>query len=204
MSIRGLARGEVSHQLTRRVGGQVPSIQQGRDQIGKCGGHAPSVHAEGRIEPMQASYAGILVLVGLATVICAAMVTLSWVLGPKKVTPYKVSPYECGVAPVGDARERLPIKFYLVAILFILFDIEVVFLWSWMTVFKNSEPMFKIFSYLELLAYMATWVLGFVYAIRVKAIEWDDSITLHPSKLGEDEPTVTSASSIESIAGGAA
>src|SRR5437763_14197160 len=100
---------------------------------------------------MQALYLGILVLVCLAAIICGAMVTLSWVLGPKKSTPYKSSPYECGVTPEGSARERFPIKFYLVAILFILFDIEVVFLWSWMTVYKTASTSFKIFTYIELL-----------------------------------------------------
>src|SRR5687768_7141188 len=111
------------------------------------------------------------------------MVTLSWVLGPKKNTPYKSSPYECGVAPVGDAKERFPIKFYLVAMLFILFDIEVVFLWSWMTVFRDSDERFMIFSFFEMLVYMSTWVLGYIYAIRVEAINWDEATSLPESKL---------------------
>lgn len=130
-------------------------------------------------------YLGILVLILLASVICGAMVTLSYLLGPKKVTPYKASPYECGVAPYGDARERFPIKFYLVAILFILFDIEVVFLWSWMTVFKSADTQFMVFSFGEFLAYMSTWVVGYVYAIRVGAIDWDETISLDPAKLGD-------------------
>ena len=123
-------------------------------------------------------------MLGFAAVICGAMVTLSWFLGPKKFTPYKASPYECGVAPVGDARERFPIKFYLIAIVFILFDIEVVFLWSWMTVFKNSDTEFAVFSFFEFITYMATWILGYVYAIRVGAIDWDETTSLAPEKLG--------------------
>ena len=114
------------------------------------------------------------------------MVTLSWVLGPKKITPYKSAPYECGVAPVGDAKERFPIKFYLVAMLFILFDIEVVFLWSWMTVYRQAEPAFMVFSFFEMLIYMSTWILGYVYAIRVKAINWDETTSLPaPSEMAE-------------------
>ena len=62
------------------------------------------------------AYLGILVLMGVAAVICGAMVTLSWFLGPKKFTTYKASPYECGVEPLGSSKERFPIKFYLVAI----------------------------------------------------------------------------------------
>ncbi|MFN8220602.1 MAG: NADH-quinone oxidoreductase subunit A [Fimbriimonadales bacterium] len=133
---------------------------------------------------MLVNYVGILLLIAVAAAVCALMVTGSWLLGPKKVTSYKISPYECGVQPAGSARERFPIKFYLVAIIFILFDIEVVFLWSWMTVFKKAEPAFQIFSYVEMIVYMATWVLGYVYAIRVKAFDWDDTIALAPEKLG--------------------
>lgn len=127
---------------------------------------------------MLTNYVGILLLVLVAATLCAAMVTLSWVLGPKRVTSFKASPYECGVEPLGSARERFPIKFYLVAIIFILFDIEVVFLWSWMTVFKSADQQFQIFSYFEMLIYMATWVLGYVYAIRVKAFDWDETTSL--------------------------
>jgi NADH-quinone oxidoreductase subunit A len=149
---------------------------------------------------MQGQYLGILVLVGVAAVICGAMVTLSWVLGPKRVTPYKQSSYECGVEPIGSVRERFPIKFYLVAILFIVFDIEVVFLWSWMTVFRNADLAFIQFSFFEFLTYMATGILGFVYAIRVGAIDWDEATSFDPEKLG-----VTAEPAHEELAlGGAA
>jgi NADH-quinone oxidoreductase subunit A len=130
------------------------------------------------------SYLGILMLVAVAAVICGAMVTLSWVLGPKKVTPYKQSAYECGVAPLGDAKERFPIKFYLVAIVFILFDIEVVFLWAWMTVFSKANTEFVIASGISFFAYMATFIIGYLYVIRVGAIDWDESTSLAPEKLG--------------------
>lgn len=143
---------------------------------------------------MPGEYLGIVVLVALAATICAVMVSASWLLGPKKKTPYKMSPYECGVAPAGSARERFPIKFYLVAILFVLFDIEVVFLWSWMTVFKDADDAFKIFSFIELCVYMSTWILGYVYAIRVNAIDWDETVSLPETKLG--------TASLEPVGGG--
>jgi NADH-quinone oxidoreductase subunit A len=130
-------------------------------------------------------YLGLLVLVAVAALICGVMVTLSWVLGPKKVTRYKSSPYECGVEPSGDARERFPIKFYLVAIVFILFDIEVVFLWSWMTVFRNADKEFMVTSFISFLTYMATFVIGYLYVIKVGAINWDETTSLAPEKLGE-------------------
>lgn len=155
------------------------------------------VYPLGRIRMMHDPYTGLIVLMAVAAIICGAMVTLSWVLGPKKVTPYKESPYECGVAPAGSARERFPIKFYLVAIVFILFDIEVVFLWSWMTVFRHSETQFAVFSFVEMLVYMLTWLLAYAYVIRVGALEWDEAASLDPAKFGhaktealpEPEPT---------------
>ena len=141
----------------------------------------------------------ILILMGLAAFLCAAMVTLSWVLGPKKVTPYKASPYECGVAPLGNANERFPIKFYLVAILFVLFDIEVVFLWSWLTVFKNAPLDFQIFSGLAVAVYMALWILGDAYVLKVGAIDWDETTSLAPEKLES-----TTLSSVPAVSPGEA
>ncbi len=120
-------------------------------------------------------------MIGLAAAICTLMVTISWLFGPKKVTPYKQSPYECGVAPEGSARERFPIKFYILAIVFILFDIEVIFLWSWMTVFKSSDWNFQWFSFLEMIIYMITWFVGYVYMLRVGAIDWDETENLTPA-----------------------
>lgn len=132
-----------------------------------------------------------MILVAVAATICAAMVTLSWVLGPKKVTPFKASPYECGVAPIGSARERFPIKFYLVAMLFILFDIEVVFIWSWLTVFVNpgmgspqADLSFQIFSFWAVMVYMALWVIGDWYVLKVDAINWDEDASLDSAKMG--------------------
>jgi NADH-quinone oxidoreductase subunit A len=141
---------------------------------------------------MQGQYLGVLVLVGLAAIIATVLSAVCWILGPKKQTPYKSSAYECGVGPVGDAHERFPIKFYLVAIVFILFDIEVVFLWSWMTVFKGSDTHFMVFSFFEFLGYMATWIVGYIYAIRVGAIDWDEGtgIAIEKLDLPADEPVL--------------
>ncbi|RYG36704.1 NADH-quinone oxidoreductase subunit A [bacterium] len=146
---------------------------------------------------MAGQYLGILVLLGVAALITGVFVTLTWLLGPRKTTPYKSSPYECGMTPVGDARERFPVKFYLVAIVFILFDIEAVFLWPLYTVFKDSETPFMVFAFFEFLAYMATWILGFAYAIRVGAIDWDEATALAPEKLATAAPSVRVAAARE-------
>lgn len=138
---------------------------------------------------MEPGYVALLMLVLVAGGISAAMILLSTILGPKKVTPYKASPYECGVEPVGSARERFPIKFYLVAILFVLFDIEVVLLWGWMAYFRHASPEFKIFSFIEVLVYMSTWIIGYVYAIRVGALEWDETVSLEKGQTSAEPMT---------------
>jgi NADH-quinone oxidoreductase subunit A len=156
---------------------------------------------------MLAEYIPLLVLIGVAALLCAAMVTLSWVLGPKKSTPYKSAPYECGVEPVGTARERFPIKFYLVAILFVLFDIEVVFLWSWLTVFNApGVPLdYQIFSGIAVGIYLLLWILGDAYVLKVGAVDWDESTSLAPEKLGEEgapEPEHYPRQSLQPAGGG--
>lgn len=130
----------------------------------------------------------LIIAVVIAAILCAAMVTLSWLLGPKKVTPYKESPYECGVAPSGDAQQRFPIKFYLTGILFVLFDIEVVFLWSWLTVFRNAPDDFMIFSGIAMAVYFALWILGDWYVLKVGAIDWDDEPIIAEEKLLSSSP----------------
>ena len=136
---------------------------------------------------MLGDYMGVVALIVVAAGVAVVFVGGSWLLGPKKRTPYKQAAYECGVTPVGDAKERFPIKFYLVGILFIIFDVEVVFLWSWMSVFKTSSLAFKQFTLVEFLTYMASWTIGYLYVIRVGAIDWDEATSLHPAKLGLPE-----------------
>jgi NADH-quinone oxidoreductase subunit A len=126
-------------------------------------------------------YWPILLLLALSAIIATVMVAGSWLLGPKKNTPYKDSPYECGVAPLGNARERFPIKFYLVAMLFILFDIEVVFLWSWMATYKEwvdaGDPA-ALYSFWAIMVYMFLWFLGDAYVIRSGALQWEETETV--------------------------
>ncbi|MBL8067702.1 MAG: NADH-quinone oxidoreductase subunit A [Armatimonadetes bacterium] len=144
---------------------------------------------------MFGEYLPILMMMAIAAVVCSVMVVGSYILGPKRVTKYKQSPYECGVAPLGDANERFPIKFYLIAILFVLFDIEVVFLWPWLSVFKNASLEYKIFTGVDILIYMGIWIVGMAYVIKVGAIDWDESSSLAPEKLVGSESAAPLATS---------
>ena len=133
------------------------------------------------------SYLPVLLFVIVGLGFGAVTIGLSTIIVPRRTTPAKEMAYECGVDPVGDARGRFSVKFYMVAVLFILFDIEVVFLWSWMTVFVNSGKEFMAFSFFEFLTYMATWILGYAYAIRVGAVDWDEAKGIEPDMLVEQD-----------------
>jgi len=106
----------------------------------------------------------VLVAVGLAT----AMILLSRFIGKHRYSTAKLQPYECGMLPVGDARERFSVKFYLVAMLFILFDVEAVFLYPWAVIFKEL----KLFGFFEMLVYIGIVLVGFFYVWKKGVLDW--------------------------------
>lgn len=107
-----------------------------------------------------------------AVVLALTFVGLSALLGPRRPTPQKTAPYECGVTPIGSARERFPIKFYLIAMLFILFDIETVFLYPWAVIYRKSGAM-MLFNLGEMALFVAILFVGYYYIWRRGAFEWD-------------------------------
>lgn len=115
-----------------------------------------------------ARYLPLLIHVLAAAVVASAIVILSRLLGKRRPTPAKLSPYECGMAPVGDARERFSVKFYLVAMLFILFDVEAVFLYPWAVILRDL----KMFGFWEMLVYIAIVLVGFFYVWKKGVLDW--------------------------------
>ena len=107
----------------------------------------------------------------VAVLLSAVFILLSAVLGPRRPSPQKNSPYECGVTPIGSARERFPIKFYLIAMLFILFDIETVFLYPWAVTYGASGAM-MLFNLAEMGLFVAILFVGYIYIWRRGAFEW--------------------------------
>ena len=97
-----------------------------------------------------------------------AMLGLSAWIGVKRPSREKLSPYECGIQPVGDARERFSVSYYLVAMLFILFDVEAVFLYPWAVVYKSL----KWAGFLEMFLYIAILLAGYVYLWKKGALDW--------------------------------
>ncbi len=116
------------------------------------------------------SYLPILILVIVALIMSVAMVLMSRYVGRRINYPAKFTPYESGMEPSGDARERFSVKFYLVAILFILFDIEVVFLYPWAVRFSKLG----LFGLVEMFIFIGILLVGYFYIIGTGALNWDE------------------------------
>ena len=104
----------------------------------------------------------------LALVIACALVGLSYLIGRKVKNRVKDMPYECGMEPIGDARERFSVKFYLVGMLFILFDIEAIFLYPWVVVYRDL----KMFGFIEMAVFVVLILSGFFYIWKKGALDW--------------------------------
>ena len=114
------------------------------------------------------SWLSILLLFALGLGFGAFTVVISQFLGPRAVTPEKQAPYECGVPPVGDARERQSVKFYLVAMVFLLFDIEVAFLYPWALALRDLRWV----GLIQIVVFFGLLLTGFIYIWRKGVLDW--------------------------------
>jgi NADH-quinone oxidoreductase subunit A len=114
------------------------------------------------------TYFPVLVQIAIAVAVAAALVAISYFIGKRVKDRVKDSPYECGIAPTGSARERFSVKFYLVGIVFILFDIEAVFLYPWAVVYREL----KMFAFVEMLLFIVLVLVGFFYVWKKGALDW--------------------------------
>jgi len=118
-------------------------------------------------------YVPVLMLGVLAVIFSFGMLLLSVLLGKKgKRTPIKDTPYECGMLPVGEGSTRMSVKFYLVAMLFILFDIEVVFLYPWAVIYKQMLKENSALILGSMLSFLAVLFVGYLYALKKGAFDW--------------------------------
>lgn len=123
---------------------------------------------------MYDAYISMIVLAVLALIIGASILVLTSILGPSNPTESKLDTFETGNEPEGDARERFSIRFYLVAILFILFDIEVVFLFPWAVLFRDYIGAgMGTFVFVEMVVFVGILAGGLAYVWRKGALEWD-------------------------------
>ena len=121
-----------------------------------------------------ARYLPLLIHVAVVAVIACGMVLLSFLVGQHKYNPAKMSQYECGMTPVGDARQRFSVKFYLVAMLFILFDVEAVFLYPWAIVGRSlKSDGLGGFWFLEMMVYIGIVMAGLWYVWKKGVLDWN-------------------------------
>src|ERR1700742_5202148 len=126
-------------------------------------------------------YFPVLVQAIIAMALAAGLLSVSFILGKKVRNRVKDMPYESGITPTGNARERFSVKFYLVGMLFILFDIEAVFLYPWVVVYRD----FKMVAFVEMLIFIALVLAGFFYIWKKGALDWsgeDPSIVRRPAR----------------------
>jgi NADH-quinone oxidoreductase subunit A len=121
-----------------------------------------------RLQGCMHGWAPILIMIGLGAGFGVFNILLSHLVGPRKPTPEKLAPYECGMPPVGDARERHPVKFYLLAMIFLLFDIEVAFLYP----FAMAVRELQWFGYFQLVVFFAILLTGYIYIWRKGVLDW--------------------------------
>jgi NADH-quinone oxidoreductase subunit A len=114
------------------------------------------------------AYFPLLIQTVFGFILACGLVGASYVLGKKLKNPVKDTPYECGMSPTGSARERFSVKFYLVAMLFILFDIEAVFLYPWVVVYREL----KWIAFAEMFIFVALILCGFFYIMRKGVLDW--------------------------------
>jgi NADH-quinone oxidoreductase subunit A len=122
-------------------------------------------------------YLPILLMFVVAAGFAVGNILLSQFVGQRKRTRTKLMPYECGKDPVGSARERFSVKFYLIAMIFILFDIEVIFLIPWAVVFKSLAAQgagMRQFVYLEMMVFIGLLLVGYIYIRRKGAFDWGE------------------------------
>jgi len=118
---------------------------------------------------MLLEYIAIGVMIAVATLIAFIAIGLGEVFGPKKKSAAKSMPYESGMNPYGEGTRRMPVRFYLIAVLFILFDIEVIFFLPWAIVFRQLG----LFGLIEMVIFIVILLVGYIYAWKKGALEWE-------------------------------
>jgi NADH-quinone oxidoreductase subunit A len=119
------------------------------------------------VEPAS-PYWGILFVLLVALGVGLGAILLGWLVRPRVSNASKLKPYECGIDPVGDARSRIPVRYYTTAMLFLLFDAEAIFLWPWAVAFRREG----LFFLMEAVVFIVIVGLGYAYAWRKGAFEW--------------------------------
>jgi NADH-quinone oxidoreductase subunit A len=113
-------------------------------------------------------YAPVFIFFVVAALLPVAALAIAWVLRPASLNAAKVEAYECGVPPSGEARARYPIRFYIIAVLFVIFDVETIFLFPWAVKYRALGTL----GFVTMLVFLGILLVGFAYAWKKRALEW--------------------------------
>src|SRR5919112_86562 len=140
-----------------------------------------------------ADYLPLLLMFGLATIFAFASFIASGLLAPKRPTQAKEAPYECGIVPSREPAERFPVRFYLVAMIFIIFDIEIIFLYPWAVIYDELA----VFGLVEMIVFAVAVFVSFLYLLANGALDWGPLKKMRP--VGLDGGMRTSSSTIRRV-----
>ena len=118
---------------------------------------------------MLVEYLAIMIYIAIAVAFAIFAIAASYLIGQRKPTALKQAPYECGMTTIGSSFRRIPIKYYIIAMLFLLFDIEVAFLYPWAVVFKEL----KIFAFISMAVFIGILLIAYLYIWKKGALEWE-------------------------------
>ena len=118
---------------------------------------------------MLTEFGKVLIFIIIGGLFVAAGMLASWILRPRRPYPGKTAPYECGEDPVGDAWVKFNVRFYVIALIFLIFDVEVVFLFPWALVYRG----FGLFGFLEMAVFLGILIVGFIYVWVKGDLDWD-------------------------------
>ncbi len=122
-------------------------------------------------------YLPIFTMLVLATLFAGGSFLASSILAPRKPTAAKSAPYECGIVPTREPAERFPVRFYLIAMIFIIFDIEIIFLYPWAVIFRRLE----LFGLIEMVVFAVAVFVSFLYLLSNGALDWGPAKRLRPT-----------------------
>ena len=125
------------------------------------------------MEQFLLEYLPILIFIGIAGILGGALILVPLVVAPSKPDPEKLSAYECGFPAFGDARMKFDVRFYLVSLLFIIFDLEVAFLFPWAITLTDMAPETGVFAFWSMMCFLAVLTIGFIYEWKKGALEWE-------------------------------
>ncbi len=117
---------------------------------------------------MPQNYVPIFIFIAVVAILIPLTLGIAKLVRPEKPEKVKLMPYECGVDPIGDSRQRYTVRFYIVAILFVIFDVETIFLFPWAVLYKSLAW----FGFIEMMIFLAILIVGYVWVWKKGALEW--------------------------------